>query len=115
MPRSRLSDYFRTERLRSGLSQRELGELFGLSRHAVTKLENGRLPTLELAFAAEIVFGRSHHELLPLFHDTLKEEILLRAVAMDIRLADASDHVSLRKRAHLADLINRLQFNLPLS
>lgn len=115
MPRSRLSDYFRTERLRSGLSQRELSELYGVSRSTITKVENGRLPTLELVLAAEIVFGRSHHELLPLFHENLREEILLRAVAMDIKLADAADYVSLRKRAHLTDLINRLQFNLPLT
>ena len=115
MPRSRLSSYLRTERLRSGLSQRELAELFGIGRTAITKVENGRKPTLEVLLAAEIVFGRSSHELLPLLHESLRDEILLRAVAMDFGLADRSDHVSLRKRAHLADLINRLQFNLPLS
>lgn len=111
MSRSRLANYLRTERLRSGLSQRELADVLGMSRSAITKMESARAPTLHLVLAAEIVFGRAARDFIPGFYAALQDDILLRAVALEFRLSDRSDPVSLRKRAYLGALINRLQFN----
>ena len=114
MSRSRLSSYLRTERLRSGLSQQELGELLGMSRSAITKMEGARQPTVRLVFAAEIVFRRPSRDLFPGIYDALQDDILMRAIAMKYRLAERTDAISQRKHAHLCELINRLQFNQPL-
>lgn len=114
MPRSHLSSYLRTERLRSGLSQRELGELLGMSRSAITKMEGERQPTVRIVLATEIVFGRHSRDLFPRLYDDLQYEVLMRAIAMQYRLAERTDAVSRRKHSHLCELINRLQFNQPL-
>ena len=114
MPRLRLSSYVRTERQRSGLSQAEFGELLGISRSAITKLEGARQPTVRLVLAAEIVFGRDSRDLFPRLYDDLQCEVLLRAVAMQLRLSERTDLISRRKCSHLCEMINRLQFNLPL-
>ena len=111
MSRSRLANYLRTERLRSGLSQRELAQVLGMSRSAIAKMEGARRPSLHLVLAAEIAFGRAPRDFIPGFYEALQDEILLRAVALEFELGDRSDAVSMRKRAYLGALINRLQFN----
>lgn len=116
MSRSRLSNYLRTERLRSGLSQRELGELLGFTDSIIGKVEIGRRkPSFEIVLMTEIVFGRPRRELFPELVEAIEDAVLLRAVAMEDRLALRKDAVSKRKRAHLNALINRLQFHLPPS
>ena len=115
MSRSRLTSYLKTERLRCGLSQREFGELLGISGNAIGKVENGRRgPSLQMAFATEIVFGRAGRDMFPEVYEVFEQEILLRAIALEFRLSERSDQTSLRKRAHLSALINRLQFHQPL-
>lgn len=112
MSRSRLSSYLRTERLRSGLTQQEFGELLGVSADVIEKTENGRKPSVRLALAAEIVFSRPSRNLFPGLYDALEYDILLRAVAMEFRLSERADSVAQRKCQHLSALINRIQFNL---
>ncbi len=114
MPRLRLSNYLRTERLRSGLSQREFGELMGLSGSRVALAESDqRAQSIRVVLMAEIIFGRPHRELFPELVESMEDAILLRAAAIEIRLSTRTDPVSKRKRAHLNALINRLQFHLP--
>lgn len=114
MARCRLSNYLRTERLRAGLSQRELGELLGAGRSWISKMENEPAPTMELAVAVEIIFHRPARIMFPDMFDAIEYGILMRALAMEYRLSNRDDAVSLRKRSHLSALINRLQFNQPL-
>lgn len=112
MPRSRLANYLKTERLRCGLSQREFGELLGMTGSAIGKVERNRCaPSLDLALAAEIVFGQPTCDLFPDLYELFEQEILLRAVALEFRLSGQRDAVSERKRSHLSALINRLQFH----
>lgn len=110
MPRTRLSSYLRTERLRSGLSQREIGELIGLSRSVITKAESGSPLSVRFAIGSAILFDRPTQELFPLIYEACALELLLRAVELEVGLQDRTDAVSLRKRAYLSALINRLQF-----
>jgi transcriptional regulator with XRE-family HTH domain len=116
MSRSYLSNYLRTERLRSGLSQRELGELLGFTDSIIGKVEIGRRkPSFEIILMAEIIFGKPRRELFPDIVMAIEDAVLLRAVAIESRLALRTDAVSKRKCAHLSALINRLQFHLPPS
>lgn len=114
MTRCRLANYLRTERMRAGLSQRELGELLGVSRSWISKQENETSRTVELSLAVEIVFQKHARELFPAMVDALEHGILMRALVMEHRLTYRQDRGALKKRKHLAALINRLQFNQPL-
>jgi transcriptional regulator with XRE-family HTH domain len=109
MPRTRLTNYLRTERLRSGLSQEELGELLGLSRSAITKMEGKRNPSAQLIISTKIVFDRHPHHLFPEQYDALQHDILSRALLMTERFADCADAPSQRKYACLCALITRIQ------
>jgi transcriptional regulator with XRE-family HTH domain len=112
MSRSRLANYLRTERLRCGLSQSEFGELLGTTRSVICKAERGcRTPSLPVAFAAEIIFAQTSRNLFPELYEAFEQEILLRAVALEFRLAERTDAAAERKRSHLSALINRLQFH----
>jgi transcriptional regulator with XRE-family HTH domain len=113
MPRSQLSSYLRTERLRAGFSQRELAELFGMGRSVVTKAEGARQPTLRLVVAVEIVFGRPAPDLFPAVYARLARGVLKRALAMEQRLIGREDAVSRKKLVLLGELINRAQSNPP--
>jgi transcriptional regulator with XRE-family HTH domain len=114
MPRTRLTNYLRTERLRSGLSQEELGELLGLSRSAITKMEGKRNPSAQLIISANIVFDRHPHHLFPEQYDALQHDILSRALSMTERFADCADAPSQRKYSCLCSLITRIQSSSPL-
>jgi transcriptional regulator with XRE-family HTH domain len=111
MPRSRLSNYLRTERIRSGFTQRELGKLLGVSRAAISKAEGVRLPPKALLFLSEIAFGSSQRSLFPDECARLERALLLRALAMEGELQSRSDAVSSKKRAFLGELIKRAQAN----
>lgn len=110
MPR-RLSSYLRTERLRAGFSQQELADLFGMDRSVVTKAEAARPPTLRLAIAVEIVFGRSGLDVFPAHYGRVKKDVLKRALALEETLRGRDDPTSLKKRKLLGALIDRAQDN----
>ena len=75
-----LDSYLRTHRRRSGLTQDELGSLLGHQSGAVISvLERcGRDLKLHEAYAFEIVFGITAHELFPHIHSTVVAEVLAR-------------------------------------
>lgn len=114
MTRCRLSNYLRTERLRAGLSQQELGELLGVSRSSISKMENESLPSGELVVVVAIAFQRPTRDMFPALMDALEYDVMMRAIVMEHRLSERIDAFALRKRAHLSALINRLQFKQPL-
>lgn len=62
-----LSNYIRSYRKRSGLTQDEVAYVVGLlNDSSVTRMESGkRLPDLKTAFALEVLFGVSARELFP--------------------------------------------------
>jgi transcriptional regulator with XRE-family HTH domain len=113
MPRSRLHNYLRTERLRSGFTQQELADLLGISRAVITKSEGTRSPSLELLLVTEITFGSSQSELFPGLYVRLVGKLLMRATAMEHRLQGLDDPVSRKKRLFLGQLIERAKSKLP--
>jgi transcriptional regulator with XRE-family HTH domain len=111
MPHSRLNNYLQTERLRSGFSQRELAELLGVSKSALTKAEGTGPPSRKLLVMTEMVFGSSQRELYPDLYAQLERRLLVRALTMDDRLIGTDNPVARRKRAFLGELIKRANAN----
>ncbi len=111
MPQLSLANYLRTERLRSGLTQREVGELLGVSRSVITKAEGDRPPSLQLLLMTEVMFGTTQRELFPGLYARLERRLILKALAIEHRLIGKDDPVSRRKCAFLGELIKRAQPN----
>ena len=64
------------ERMKRGLSQRELGEMLGVTDKAVSKWENGKAkPTTDTLRKLAAVFGCAVEELLRLRSEERKPEI----------------------------------------
>ena len=109
MPRNRLTSYLKTARLHSGLSQQEVGDLIGISRSMVAKIESGDRPSRRFVLEAEVLFGSSGRDLFPAVYQTFETELILRAFELELRLADKMTAVARHKRSFLNALINRLQ------
>lgn len=78
-----LDCYLKTHRRRVGLTQDELAALSGYSTGAVvSRFERVvRHPTLETAYAFEIILGHSPQELFPSLHAKVRREVVMRARA----------------------------------
>lgn len=75
-----LDSYLRTHRRRSGLTQDELGSLLGHQSGAVISVleRSGRALRLREAYAFEIIFGITAHELFPHIHTSVLAEVIAR-------------------------------------
>ncbi len=73
--------YLRPYRRRWGLTQDELARLLGCKTGAViSRLErSSRPPSLQAAYAFELLFGTVPIELFPGLHATVKDEVIARA------------------------------------
>lgn len=73
--------YLRTHRKRSGLTQRELALLLGCQSEAkVSRYERLiRKPCLETAFACQVVFGATPHQLFPGMYASVEQIVTTRA------------------------------------
>jgi transcriptional regulator with XRE-family HTH domain len=112
MTNSHASLVIRSHRRRWGLLQRELGELLGVSRGAITKMERLlREPSLYHVFAAEIVFGVAAKELFPTLHEEIEDEVVRRAQVLEERLSDLHPEARSATRALLTTIISRAQHN----
>lgn len=78
--KKKLDCYLRVYRRRWGLSQDELATLLGYKTGAViSRLErDGRQPSLEVAYALEIIFGTAPIELFPGLHAKVKKAVIAR-------------------------------------
>jgi transcriptional regulator with XRE-family HTH domain len=89
MPGKKLSNYLRTIRMRSGLSQDEVAYLLGVesgaevSRHETFR----RMPTLKTALSYEVIFGVSVRELFAGEYEKVEEEIRARATELASRIS----------------------------
>ena len=103
MPRTRLHSYLRTHRETWGFSERELGELLGVSRSLVNKYELGkRRPTLTATIKCELFFGVETSVLFPTLYKAAQDELGARALAMSERLEAKDDLRSRKKLKRLA-------------
>lgn len=85
--------------------------LFGLSRSALTKMESDQPTSLEAVLFAELIFGRSAHELFPELRLRLRRALVKRADRFSNSLRDRKDPVTERKKAFIRRLLARLQAN----
>lgn len=87
-----LASYLRFHRKRSGLSQKDLGNLIGhLTKHQVSKHERAEaLPTLISALAYEAVFRVPVAALYPGVYRTLQESIDDRLQELETKLQQSS-------------------------
>ena len=100
MSSRKLPNYLRMHRKRAGLSQDEVAFLLGCRTGAkVSRYERfARRPSLETAFAYEVIFGVPPKELLAGVYDEIRETTAKRAQALAERLnAVKPDRMTARK------------------
>jgi transcriptional regulator with XRE-family HTH domain len=109
---ARLPSYLRTQRLKSGLSQRELAFLLGSDSGAkVSRLERQtRHPNLEAAFACEALFGVSSRALFPGRYAEVEAELGARVRVLEEQLkAEPLTPLVEAKLSFLSDAIGRTE------
>jgi transcriptional regulator with XRE-family HTH domain len=99
---SRLTNYLKTWRKRSGLTQHELAFLLGNQTAAqVSRFERqARIPNLNTAFSFQAIFDVPAHELLPESYRKAERSIALRADLLSHHLQTSRN--SARKRLKLS-------------
>jgi transcriptional regulator with XRE-family HTH domain len=90
------------------LSQDEVAELLGVTQSRVSRYEKGEeIPTVAVSFALQVLFGRCPTKFFPAFYSGVEEAVMTRAAALERRLADRKDYLSVRKRHHLEGMMAR--------
>lgn len=89
MPEEKLSNYLRTIRMRSGLSQDEVAFLLGVASGAeVSRHEMfHRIPTLKTALSYEVIFGVPVRKLFAGEYEKVEAEIRERAKELARRIS----------------------------
>jgi transcriptional regulator with XRE-family HTH domain len=102
--------YVRAHRRKWGLTQVELARLVGLvSRSAVSRIERAeRVPTTATIIACGIIFGLASPELFPSLHEEIEQAVIVAATALEAELGGLSDQASVRKRALLEQILERI-------
>ena len=102
--------YVRAHRRKWGLTQVELARLIGLaSCSAVSRIERAeRVPTTATVIACSIVFGLAMPDLFPSLHGEVEEAVKAGVVALLDELADQTDQATVRKRALLMQILERI-------
>ena len=112
---TKLSNYLRTYRKHSGLSQADLAFLFNSKSHAtISRHErHGLLPTVDLVFAYEAAFGVPARELFAGVYEDVQRGVSRQAKRLRENLAseDASPEVA-DKKARLEEIISRTETSL---
>ena len=102
----------RIHRKRWALSQQELAGLLGLSRTAITRLENESESTrLVTAFGLMVVFGIKTEVMQRKLYTQVEDAVMRNAAALDEKLRGKSDLKSLRKIELLDDMVRRATGN----
>ncbi len=98
----KLPTYLRTHRKRGGLAQKELAALLGCQSGAsVCQYERqAAQPSLETAFACQVIFGVPAHELFPGIFEKVEQQIIERAalVSKELRQTDIHPLTKLKRK-----------------
>lgn len=114
MPRH-LPSYLRSLRLERGLSATELALLLGVSLSTISRYEDlSRAPTIDLAFGAEVIFGKPPRDVFPALYGKIEDSVLARAKELYHRLELRTDLSSAEKRGLLLEMIARSEPPLDL-
>ena len=106
---NKVSCYVRTQRLKSGFSQKDLIALLPtIGRNRVSTTERGlHPPNGGEILAYEVIFGVPAHELFPKRYAEVEEAVIDKAYAFHQRLDGKTDARSARKRASLEAILAR--------
>jgi transcriptional regulator with XRE-family HTH domain len=101
--------YLRTHRRIWGLTQRELASLVGYETEGhISRIENGkRRPTIEGAFACEVIFGIPPSAMFPYAYSLVEERVIGDIYRLHLSLRDTSNPSDLRKRELFALALDR--------
>lgn len=109
--KKKLDCYLRSYRRRWGLTQDELARLLGCKTGAViSRLERyGRQPSLEAAYALEIIFGTAPIELFPGLHAKVKKAVIARIRDLYDELQGDSSKITRLKLDFFEQVFERAQ------
>ena len=109
--KKKLDCYLRPYRRRWGLTQDELAALLGCKTGAViSRLErNDRQPSLEAAYAFDVIFGTDPIELFPGLHAKVKKNVIARARDLYDALQGDSSKTARLKLDFFEDVFARAQ------
>ena len=109
--KKKLDCYLRSYRRRWGLTQNELARLLGCKTGAVvSRLERfGRQPSLESAYALEVIFGTSPIELFPGLHAKVKKAVIARIRDLYDELQGDSSKITRLKLDFFEQVFERAQ------
>lgn len=100
--------YLHSLRKQWGLSQPELGQLFGIGATSLSKFETlARKPTINLLLGSEVIFGHPPRELFPKLYDEVEDKIMRRARSLYERFEGQTDKSALEKLRLLTEMIER--------
>jgi transcriptional regulator with XRE-family HTH domain len=106
---NKVSCYVRTQRLMSGLTQKDLQALLPTTgRNRVSTTERGlHPPNGGEILAYEVIFGLSVDELFPKEYIAAEEVVIAKAYALHQKLEGKTDATSAKKRAFLEAVLAR--------
>lgn len=109
--KKKLDCYLRSYRRRWGLTQDELAMLLGCTTGAViSRLErHGRQPSLETAYAFEVLFGTAPIELFPGLHAKVRKAVIARARDLYDELKGNSSRTTRLKLDFFEEVFERAQ------
>jgi transcriptional regulator with XRE-family HTH domain len=106
-------NYLRSNRKSWFLSQEELAALFErVSPATLSRYELGeQTPRAEVLLGCEIAFGVPPKSLFPNLYQSLEDDMMRRAAALDKALAGKEDASSIIKREFLRQMVERARGN----
>ena len=109
--KKKLDCYLRSYRRRWGLTQDELAKLLGCKTGAViSRLErDGRQPSLETAYALEVIFGTAPIELFPGLHARVNKSVIARMRDLYDELQGDSSKAIRLKLDFFEEVFSRMQ------
>ena len=92
--------YLRTHRRVWGLTQPDLASLLGFkSANHISRIENGkRDPTVEVAFACQVIFGIPPSQMFPQVYTLVEDRIMWNIYELHSALEKTTSLSGLRKR-----------------
>lgn len=107
----RLPNYIRAHRKRWALTQEELAALLGLTSQGTVSQYEGteKRPGIEILIGAKTIFNVPCREMFPRMYEDVERQLLVRAKELHAKMEASADPATLKKRAFLGDLINRIE------
>ena len=101
--------YLRTHRRVWGLTQPDLASLIGFkSATHISRIENGkRNPTVEVAFACQVIFGIPPSAMFPHVHILVEEKVMQNVYRLHLALSQTNSLPGLRKRELFSLVLKR--------